>query len=172
MFPTELTNMGVTVEDFYSPGIDADYARDRRIDYLECQAIELRAHIDALKIQYQQEFEEDGSYNDRYIIYYQRQEMARELKKIETELWYLQNKDDDREDLSLLIQRAKQRLFSDFIELKRGKALCPFHDDHNPSFSVRHNRGRCFACGWHGDLIDFIQEKYSLSFSDAVKRLN
>ena len=34
------------------------------------------------------------------------------------------------------------------LEVRRHKALCPFHDDHHASltFSLRHNLCRCFAC--------------------------
>jgi len=32
------------------------------------------------------------------------------------------------------------------IELKRGKALCPFHDERTPSFTVNEN-GRLFIVG-------------------------
>jgi len=53
-------------------------------------------------------------------------------------------------------------------------ALCPFHDDHNPSLSVRLDTGgfRCFACGAHGgDTISFHMQRYKLSFKQAAKDL-
>ena len=33
------------------------------------------------------------------------------------------------------------------------KALCPFHDDHNPSLTLYRNTQRyyCYVCGEHGD---------------------
>ena len=35
------------------------------------------------------------------------------------------------------------------LSVNRHKALCPFHDDSNPSltFSVRKNRYKCYVCG-------------------------
>jgi P4 family phage/plasmid primase-like protien len=51
-----------------------------------------------------------------------------------------------------------------FIEIKRRGseyvARCPFHNDSNPSFAVVPNKGKAFcnACGWHGDVIDFVAE--------------
>lgn len=40
------------------------------------------------------------------------------------------------------------------------RALCPFHDDHNPSLHIYPEEGRfkCFGvgCGLHGDVIDFV----------------
>ena len=42
----------------------------------------------------------------------------------------------------------------------RATALCPFHDDTNPSLSIDNNRGlyKCFACGAGGDVFNFIRE--------------
>ena len=41
------------------------------------------------------------------------------------------------------------------IDVNRyGKALCPFHNDRNPSLYVADDHYYCFACGEHGDVID------------------
>src|SRR5260370_1765313 len=39
------------------------------------------------------------------------------------------------------------------------KALCPFHDDKHPSFTVdpRRQRYTCWACGEGGDVFAFVQ---------------
>ena len=41
------------------------------------------------------------------------------------------------------------------LQVKRHKALCPFHDDHHASlsFHVRRNTFRCFVCGASGALL-------------------
>jgi DNA primase len=59
------------------------------------------------------------------------------------------------------------------IELKRGKALCPFHDERTPSFIVNQRRQtfHCFGCGAHGDVITFIQKLHGYDFKDACKYL-
>lgn len=53
------------------------------------------------------------------------------------------------------------------------KALCPFHDEKTPSFSIQ--RGdthyHCFGCGAHGDAIQFLMLHQSLSFFEAVEQL-
>jgi hypothetical protein len=56
------------------------------------------------------------------------------------------------------------------IELKRGKALCPFHAERTPSFIVnqKNQTFHCFGCGDHGDVIDFIMKLHGLSFKDAL----
>ena len=53
------------------------------------------------------------------------------------------------------------------------KGLCPFHDDHNPSFDVdpRRQRYRCWVCGKYGDVISFVQEFEHVSFPEALELL-
>lgn len=53
------------------------------------------------------------------------------------------------------------------------KGLCPFHDDHTPSFDVdpRRQRYRCWACGKHGDVLQFIQEHERVDFREALELL-
>jgi DNA primase len=53
------------------------------------------------------------------------------------------------------------------------KGLCPFHDERNPSFTVRPAVGRfhCFGCGVDGDVISFLMDLDHLSFTDAVESL-
>lgn len=62
------------------------------------------------------------------------------------------------------------------VELKRSGTrhvgLCPFHDEKTPSFYVfNDNRFKCFGCGQSGDVIDFVQKHYGLSFTDALRHL-
>lgn len=56
-----------------------------------------------------------------------------------------------------------------------GGALCPFHDDHNPSFSVTQKNGiglfTCHACEAKGTILDFVMRKEGLSLSDAARRV-
>lgn len=52
-------------------------------------------------------------------------------------------------------------------------ALCPFHDDHNPSFRVdpKWQNYRCWACGKYGDVITFVQEFERVEFREALELL-
>ena len=51
-----------------------------------------------------------------------------------------------------------------------GMALCPFHDDHNPSMKLD-ERFHCFGCGEDGDVIDFTAKFFNLSLREAAEKL-
>jgi hypothetical protein len=49
--------------------------------------------------------------------------------------------------------------------------ICPFHNDHKPSASIKNNYFNCFVCGAGGDLISFTAKYLGLSNLDATKQL-
>lgn len=53
------------------------------------------------------------------------------------------------------------------------KGLCPFHDDHNPSFTVNPDRQtyRCWSCGKAGDCFSFVMESDQIPFREALEYL-
>ena len=59
-----------------------------------------------------------------------------------------------------LIKRSGSNMF----------ALCPFHSEKTPSFSVSSDKQiyHCFGCGKGGGVINFIMEIENISFMDAV----
>jgi DNA primase len=63
------------------------------------------------------------------------------------------------------------------IQLKKAgreyKAVCPFHDEKTPSFTVSPAKGfyHCFGCGAHGTALGFLMEYEHLGFPDAVEAL-
>ncbi len=56
---------------------------------------------------------------------------------------------------------------------EKNKGLCPFHDDHSPSFSVHAEKQiyKCFSCGESGNVITFVQKYNNISFLEALKLL-
>lgn len=55
---------------------------------------------------------------------------------------------------------------------RKGWAVCPFHQDKNPSMSFRAGRFRCWACNESGDSVDFTGKLLGLEPLAAVERLN
>ena len=64
-----------------------------------------------------------------------------------------------------------------YFPLKRAgsafKALCPFHQEKSPSFTVNPQRQRyhCFGCGEGGSVFDFVEKYESVDFPTAARRL-
>jgi hypothetical protein len=56
---------------------------------------------------------------------------------------------------------------------KSGLALCPFHDDKQPSLSVSIETGtfHCFGCNEKGSVVDFHMRRNGLDFKDALADL-
>lgn len=52
-------------------------------------------------------------------------------------------------------------------------ALCPFHNEKTPSFTLNDEKGfyHCFGCGAHGDAITFLMEHERLSYPEAIEKL-
>lgn len=69
-------------------------------------------------------------------------------------------------------------VISSFVKLTKSgshyKAICPFHNEKSPSFSVStgDKHYHCFGCGAHGDAISFLMEFSKLSFKEALLYLS
>ena len=81
-----------------------------------------------------------------------------------------------------IIEQVRQsvdivEVISDQVMLtRRGKnflGLCPFHDDHSPSFNVSQDKQiyKCFVCGAGGNVFKFVMEIERISFAEAVRKL-
>ena len=53
---------------------------------------------------------------------------------------------------------------------RNGMAVCPFHNDKNPSMKVD-KRFHCFACQADGDVIDFVSRLCGLPCKEAAMKL-
>ena len=67
-------------------------------------------------------------------------------------------------------------LSKDLRLLKSGsnyKALCPFHNEKTPSFTINQEKNtfNCFGCGVSGDVFSYVMEKYKIDFKEALKIL-
>lgn len=68
-------------------------------------------------------------------------------------------------------------LIGETVQLRKAgasfKGLCPFHNEKTPSFTVTPAREtwKCFGCGRGGDLFNFVMERDSIDFPEALRRL-
>lgn len=82
-------------------------------------------------------------------------------------------------DNPYLFQQVKERV--DMVEAaehyglspdRRGWCSCPFHGEKTPSFHLYNQHGKCFGCGWSGDVIDLVAGVLDIGPIEAVKTLN
>lgn len=84
-------------------------------------------------------------------------------------------------DANLIEEVLKRANIVDVISsyinvIKKGNryvAICPFHDDKNPSMMISKEKQifKCFVCGEGGNAITFIQKFEKIPFEDAVRKL-
>lgn len=53
-----------------------------------------------------------------------------------------------------------------------GRIPCPIHNGHDRNFSYKEKFFKCFVCGAHGSVIDFVMLLFGISFTQALVRLN
>ena len=81
-----------------------------------------------------------------------------------------------------LLERIKQSVslvdvVSEHVTLRKSGAnytgLCPFHSERSPSFSVSEQKQlfHCYGCQKGGDIVTFVKDLHSLSFSEAIEDL-
>ena len=83
------------------------------------------------------------------------------------------------DDILSEVARANDivEVISSYFPLKRAgkdfKALCPFHPEKTPSFTVSPNKQifKCFGCGKGGSVFNFIMAKENLTFPEAIRFL-
>ena len=54
---------------------------------------------------------------------------------------------------------------------RANKFVCPFHNDHKPSASIKNDYFHCFVCGAGGDLITFTARYLNLHNIEAAREL-
>ncbi len=69
------------------------------------------------------------------------------------------------------------QLVSRYVSLRRAgrnfKALCPFHNEKTPSFTVSPEKQffHCFGCSASGDIFQFVMKMENLTFPEALEML-
>lgn len=86
---------------------------------------------------------------------------------------------DRFEETKLRVKEANElvALVEGYVPLKRAGrnlvALCPFHQEKTPSFTVfpDSQHFKCFGCGRSGDAFTFVMEREGMSFREAFEYL-
>ncbi len=82
------------------------------------------------------------------------------------------------QDINAIRQKANiTEIIGHYIPLvKKGRgfsAVCPFHDDHDPSLSISEEKQiyKCFVCGNGGNVFTFVKDFEKVSFQEAVYKV-
>jgi DNA primase len=83
-----------------------------------------------------------------------------------------------RDLIDAILQQADiVSVISSYIPVtKKGRsyvALCPFHDDKNPSLNISKEKQifKCFVCGTGGNAITFVEKYEKIGFEEAVRKV-
>lgn len=83
-----------------------------------------------------------------------------------------------QEEIDALREKADiVDVISHYIQVHRSgknyKAICPFHNDHDPSLTINPEKKiyKCFVCGNGGNVFTFVQNFEKISFVEAVGRV-
>ena len=84
----------------------------------------------------------------------------------------------DEKDINEIRSRADiVSVISRYIPVQKSgksfRAVCPFHNDHDPSLNISPEKQiyKCFVCGEAGNVFTFVQNYEKISFVEAVKEV-
>ena len=151
--------------------VDPYWAWERRKEYLQ-DKMEPLVRYALYCIAHQEQNTDSGNITGVVWFTNELNKTIKQIVKIQNELYHTRPSMKNGNAITQeMIERAKQYPYKDLLDVKREMAICPFHADKNPSFSVKNNFGYCFSCGWKGDTIAFYMDKMGASFPEAVKAL-
>lgn len=153
-----------------------DWVADRRVEYLNNKIMELYR-----KIAYWLKYTTTIDWWNEAIMESLINPMWKKIEKMEKEICLYQNPiviDYDKKITNDEIEYARNIDCADILEIKRRSsgrnwALCPFHQDTNPSL-LCYPAGKgyyCFVCNAHGDAIDLVRKTMNYSFKEAIEYL-
>lgn len=135
-------------------------------------------------------FEHDFLTNCIWVMTWAKQDIENKSQLDRLERYWIYNEsrkatpdrlnDYPLENFNTLIREAKEvpieNLYTARFKRSGGRtltALCPFHPEKTPSFTVftDSNTFYCFGCNEGGDSITFYQKFCGMNFVEAVKRL-
>lgn len=167
--------------------VSEDWQREVRLEYLKCKAVDDYQHARNLEKARRDLHPSLLALEFDIILGYGVRDINKAWKKYRSTMinHSVVNLDkvsaeDDNKFSETVIEQARavpveSLVGTEFIKVVGGRkqTLCPFHDEKTPSFYVfPDNHWHCFGCNAHGNnAIDYIMQKNSIDFPDAVKAL-
>jgi len=156
--------------------LDPIFVSDSRLNYLTERIAEYKTRIDTANLEWDSDIKHKTPLMERLCKWYLADvdKWKRRLKKAVLEM-VMRLRGEEWGNLSIEeIELARQADIRDFADSRNGMINCinPAHQDDKPSMSISRGFANCFACGWHGNVIDFVMTKYNIDFVKAVRMLN
>ena len=165
-----LPNVKNAITEF-KKGFPDEWKNERRVEFLKQRSEEYEQKLVEAQKSYATQFKNDSPYWIRQMSQEKIIRIVNHLKSLKSELRYRQSGKGNGITPDMII-RAKEYPLENLVEANHQKALCPFHDDKNPSMWIKKNFYYCFSCSANGDVIDFVMRRDGLSFQEAVKKLS
>ena len=163
----------IKVREFISEFKKENYEnyKQMRLNYLTERKSILTDEIVEMYSEYEILTKQDKPYFDKCLVLLYLPDIQKQLKKVDMEIRILNHIAKDNSLTPDEIAQARDYPLSKLIEARGTMAICPFHNDKNPSMSIKNNFYYCFSCHAHGDVIDFVMKTKGLDFKSAVKSL-
>lgn len=150
--------------------------KQARLDFLQGEVQELEKAKDSLGHSINEDFLQGHNSWIRFIYNAELREVKKTLNRATFEINMLTGKLSEfavsHKITEVMIQKAREYPIESLIKVNgTGFALCPYHDDKNPSFYVKNNFAYCFACQVSKDPIALAMDLFDLNFLEAVKKL-
>jgi hypothetical protein len=84
----------------------------------------------------------------------------------------LYRSDSKAEQVKALVSMEDILRHYGFPTARRGRIPCPLHNGKDNNFSYRDGYFKCFVCGEHGSVIDFVMKLFGIDFKQAVIRID
>lgn len=142
---------------------NSQWVKERRLEYLKTKRSELIAKIVRwIKM----------LYVTNLIQYIDISKELKEINKLDREIQHYETPKPLVGTTEEMIENARKFPIENLIEINaRGFAICPFHNDHNPSAYCNKNYLYCFSCNEQADTIKLYMHLHNCSFKEAVAQL-
>ncbi len=144
---------------------DPDSVKGKRMSYLRTRIEKLEEMKEGIKKCFKVDVLVDFINGELIEILREEKKLHREIDNFEKPC-YTDSITDE------MIENARNYPIKEIIDVnERGYAICPFHNDTNPSAYCKNNYLHCFSCDETADTIKLYQQLYNTNFPKTINIL-
>lgn len=154
------------------PEVDGEWAKSRRLEYLETRARETGRGLITEKIAIGKAAMRGDAFSES-MAGTKKATIEKTAHKIALEIARCAPGDQNERGITeAMIARAAAYPIADLIKTDKKKLSCPLHEDKKPSASIARGFFYCFSCHKSMNAIQWLMQVEKYSFPDAVRRLS